>query len=371
MSGRFTGRRRAFSKLSVGLAVFVAFSGALSTVVVGTLLNLDVNATSEYHALFSDASTIQGGDPVRVAGVEVGRVSSVHLQGDEADVSFKLDHPQRLTSATSAAIRYENLLGNRYLALSGTGAGSTLPAGATIPASRTTPALDLSALFDGFQPLFQALTPTEVNDLTANIVSTFQGEGTNISGLVAQTSQLTNNLADRGQVIDSVVANLTSVAQLVATHDGQLASLIDQFASLASNLGGERQLLGSSLVSAASATSTLSSLVGSIQPSFEHSVTGLTAVTATLQKDQSNLDGVIGAVPGLAAALDRVAGSGSYLKFYPCETTMEADPGLYMGPTNSLLGVQLSSDPLLYVALYDGIMGGAPASSTHTPFCQP
>ena len=368
---RSSGGRRALLSASSGLVVFVVASVILSAVVVGTLLNLDVKRSTVYHALFSDVSTLQGGDPVRIAGVEVGRVTSVRLQRNMAVVSFKLDHPYALTADTGAAIHYANLLGNRFLALSGTGSGPRLHPGATIPATRTTPALDLSALFNGFQPLFQALTPSQVNDLTANIISTFQGEGTNIAGLVSQTAGLTNNLGDRGQVIDSVVTNLASVAHLVATHDQQLASLIDQFDSLASNLGSESRLVSSSLASAASATGALSSLVGSIQPSFERSVTGLTAVTSTLQKDQAALDGLIGATPGLAAALDRVAGSGSYLKFYPCETTMLADPGLYIGPADSLLGIQLSSVPLLYVALYDGIMGGAPAASTHTPGCQP
>ena len=368
---RSSGGRRALVGASSGLIVFVVASLILSTVVAGTLLNLDVKSSTVYRAVFSDASTLQGGDPVRIAGVEVGRVTSVRLQGDRAVVSFKLDHPHTVTSGTSAAIHYANLLGNRYLDLLGTGAGSPLPAGATIGVGRTTPALDLSALFNGFQPLFQALTPSQVNDLTANIISTFQGEGTNIAGLVSKTAELTNNLSDRGQVIDSVVTNLASVAHLVATHDQQLAALIDQFDQLASDLGGQSQLVSSSLASAATATATLSTLVGSIQPSFEQSVTGLTAVTSTLEKDQATLDQLIGAVPGLAAALDRVAGSGTYLKFYLCETTLIADPGLYIGPTNSLLGIQLSSAPLLYVALYDGIMGGAPAASTHTPDCQP
>lgn len=368
---RSSGSRRALVGASSGLVVFIAASLILSTVVVGTLLNLDVKSSTPYRAIFADASTLQSGDPVRIAGVEVGRVTSVRLRSGQAVVSFKLDHPHVVTADTTAAIHYANLLGNRYLDLLGTGSGSPLPGSSTIGVGRTTPALDLSALFNGFQPLFQALTPSQVNDLTANIISTFQGEGTNIAGLVSKTAVLTNNLGDRGQVIDSVVTNLTSVAQLVAAHDQQLASLIDQFDRLATDLGGQSQLVSSSLASAAAATSNLSSLVGSIQPSFETSVTGLTAVTATLQKDQSTLDGLIGAVPGLAAALDRVAGSGTYLKFYLCETTLMADPGLYIGPTNSLLGVQLSSDPLLYVALYDGIMGGAPASSTHTPSCQP
>ncbi|MDA8274000.1 MAG: MCE family protein [Actinomycetota bacterium] len=380
--GRWSGRRQAGGgRVLIKLAAFVALSVLLTTVVVASLLNFDTRSTVTYRALFTDDSTIQAGDQVMVAGVEVGRITGVRLVGTRALVSFALDHPEHVTSDTRAAIAFQNLFGNRYLALSDTTVGRPLPPGATIPASRTTPALNLTALFNGFQPLYQALTPSQINQLTANIVSTFQGEGGTIGNLVDETAQLTANLAQRGQVIDSVVTNLSALAQLVATHDAQLAQLIDNFDALASDIGGESQLVSSSLASAASATSSLSSLVGAVQPSFEHSVTGLTAVTGTLAHDQGALDALVAALPGLSGALARVGQNGTFFKIYLCEDTVSGvsgygyqgpgGTGLYLGPVDSVLGIPVNDVPLLYVALKPGYIGGTPAETTHTRNCTP
>lgn len=382
LRGRWSARRQAGSgRVIVKLALFTALSVLLTTVVVASLLNIDTRSTVTYHAMFTDASTIQAGDQVMVAGVEVGRITGVRLAGTRALVSFAVDHPEHLTSRTRAAIAFQNLFGNRYLALSNTAEGRPLPAGATIPASRTTPALNLTALFNGFEPLYQALTPSQVNQLTANIVSTFAGEGGTIGNLVDETAQLTANLAQRGQVIDAVVTNLSALAQLVASHDTQLAQLIDNFDALASDLGGESQLVSSSLASAASATSSLSSLVGAVQPSFEHSVTGLTAVAGTLVHDQGALDGLVAALPGLSSALARVGQNGTFFKVYLCEDTVSGvsgygyqgpgGTGLYLGPLDELLGIPLNHVPLLYVALKPGYIGGTPAETTHSRNCSP
>ncbi len=151
---------------------------------------------------------------MRIAGVEVGKVSAVTLHGNHAQVSFSVDTSQHLTTTTKAAIHFENLLGQRFLAiLPGAPAGKPLQPGGVIPISQTTPALDLTAVFDGFQPLFSALAPGQVNQLAGSIIEIFQGESGTVSNLVRRPPVITNNLADRQQVIDGLLDEPVEPAQ--------------------------------------------------------------------------------------------------------------------------------------------------------------
>ena len=117
--------------------------------------------TARYSAEFSNASGLRPGQFVRASGVEIGKVKKVRLVdgGRRAVVDFDVDRSLPLFQSTTAQIRYDDLIGNRYMELKrgeGEGADQRLPIGGFIPASRTEPALDLDALIGGFKPVFRA-----------------------------------------------------------------------------------------------------------------------------------------------------------------------------------------------------------------------
>src|SRR5699024_1503923 len=86
-----------------------------------------------------------------------------------------------------------------------------LDEGGTIPLSQTEPAIDLTAVFNGFQPLFDALTPDEINELSMSIIEVLQGQSGDVSHLIEQIATITQNLADRKELIGSVIKNLSEV----------------------------------------------------------------------------------------------------------------------------------------------------------------
>src|SRR5207248_8303757 len=103
---------------------------------------------------------------------------------------------------------------------------STLQPGATIPLARTKPALDLTELFNGFKPLFQALSPDDVNKLSFEIIQVFLGEGGTINSLLASTASLTQTIASKDQVIGQVIDNLNTVLNTVNAHGAELSNLV-------------------------------------------------------------------------------------------------------------------------------------------------
>ncbi len=125
---------------------------------------------------------------MRIAGVEVGKVKTITITSNDtvAVVEFTADDSVVLTQGTRAVIRYDDLIGGRYLALE-EGAGGVNRLNARPHHSAATapqPALDLDALIGGFRPLFRALDPDQVNALTGQLIAAFQGQGATISSFL-------------------------------------------------------------------------------------------------------------------------------------------------------------------------------------------
>jgi phospholipid/cholesterol/gamma-HCH transport system substrate-binding protein len=342
------------------LGVFVAVAVLATVVVTASLLNLRSQPQSAYSAVFTDASGLQPGDFVDIAGVQVGTVTAVQLQGTRALVNFTVDSDQPLTTTTHADVEYANLLGQQLIALvPGPGVENPLPAGTQIPPSRTAPALDLTGIFNGFQPLFSALTPQQVNELTASIIEVFQGESGTVAGLVTQTASLTQNLAQRQQVIGQVIDNLSSVAGTLDAHDQQLVTMIDQFDSLVNGLVSERGQLGSTIDSLSGLTHAVSDLLGQSQPTLDQAINGVVSASHTAAQNQSGFDGVLANLPAFIGTLDKVADTGSWLNVYICNLTIHVQ-----GTVNLNL---LTGQPSLPLTLPSGPVGN---QSIHTANCK-
>ena len=247
------GQLRGLAGPLVKLGVFAVVTILAAYVLVTTITNAGYGEQLTYKAQFADVAGLVEGDEVRIAGVRVGQVVGIGVADDterpvaEGELEVAEDVP--LPSTVEATIRFRNLVGQRYIALSeGEGAGgATLDEGAMIPLAQTTPALDLTVLFGGFQPLLQALSPADVNRVSFEIIQVFQGEGGTMESLLNHVGSLTNSLADRDQVIGSVIDNLTTVMGTLAARDQQLSGLVVSLQQFVTGLAGDREAIFDSL----------------------------------------------------------------------------------------------------------------------------
>jgi phospholipid/cholesterol/gamma-HCH transport system substrate-binding protein len=310
---------------AVKLAAFVVVTLAAFGVLAGTIANVQLGDKVRYSAIFTDATGLQKGDDVRIAGVRVGEVTSIGIitRGGraEAKVGLKVLRSSALTEGTNAVIRYRNLIGQRFVALTqGTGSAAVLPSGATIPDSRTQPALDLDTLFNGFKPLFAALSPQDVNQLSGEIIEVLQGEGGSINQLLAHTASLTSTLADRDAVIGRVVTNLNAVLGTVQQRDTQLGSLVDQLTRFVSGLAADRKVIGSSLTNINALTDQTAGLLVAARPPLKADIGQLRDLAALLNKPSNTkvFDQFAQNLPGKLATITRTATYGSFFNFYLC-----------------------------------------------------
>jgi phospholipid/cholesterol/gamma-HCH transport system substrate-binding protein len=304
----------------VKLLIFIVVTTLATSVLVATIGNLSFTGKKEYQAEFVDATGVVKGDDVRIAGVKVGSVDDIKVvDRNRALVTFTVEEGTELNESTHAAIRYRNLVGQRYLSLTQeVGDAEALDEGDKIPVERTSPALDLTVLFNGFKPLFQALSPDDINKLSYEIVQVFQGEGGTLENLLGHTASITQTLADRDQVIGDLIDNLDYVLDHVADRDDQLSNLITSFRTLVSGLKDDRQAILASLDGISDLSVQTADLVKGIRPSFVEDVKQLRRVAGNVDRNKAELDRALQVLPIKLEKVGRTAIYGSWFNFYLC-----------------------------------------------------
>ncbi|MFI9804839.1 MCE family protein [Streptomyces sp. NPDC052301] len=306
----------------VRFSLFALVTIAATALLAATIVNISFTPKDTYHAVFSDVTGLQTGDDIRVAGVRVGEVEDIRIKDRTlAEVTFTVGTDRPLLAGTHAVVRYRNLVGQRYIALTEGPGGVTarLRPGGTIPLSRTRPALDLNALLNGFKPLFAALSPSDVNQLATEIIRTLQGEGGTVNSLLAHTASLTTTLADRDKLIGSVVDNLNTVLATLDKRGSRFSGLLTQLRRVVSGLAADRKPIGKSLVSIGDLTDVTSGLLKDARPPLKDDIAGLGDLTGTLNKNQNTVEGVLKRLPNKLNKLTGTASYGSWFNFYLCD----------------------------------------------------
>jgi len=299
---------------------------ALATAVLAiSITNSGVTGTIGYHAVFSDVTGLVVGDDVDIAGVRVGQVTSISVyRRNEAVVGFAIQPGRTLPASVTAQLFYRNLAGQRYLELAqGAGpVGRALPAGGTIPEARTTPALNLTELFNGFQPLFQALSPGDVNKLSDEIIQLFQGEGATMDSLLSSVASLTSALAAKDRVIDEVIDNLNAVVTTINSRGNALAQTVTTLQQLVSGLAADRQPIGQAISALGSLTSATAGLLQVGRAPLKQDVVSLGQLAGNLADNTPAVQTFLQNLPVKMADIARLASYGSWLNFYLCDASV-------------------------------------------------
>lgn len=289
--------------------------------------NVSLSPTRTYHALFTDATNVIAGDRVRLSGVEIGRVTDVELVADgeprAARVSFEVGEDVELRRGAQLELRWENLIGQRYLAISQRPDDRPAAAGTTFGLGQTTPALNLTELFNGFQPLFEALDPDQVNEFSLQLIRALQGEAGTVAALMQDTADLTSTIADRDAVIGSVVTNFESVLGSVGQQDRELDQLILQFRDLMAGLADERDVVSMSLPALARMLDSTTGLLRDVRPSLRVDLELLADVAAALDGDRAELEASIQRLPKRLRGAARAGSYGSWFNYYVCGLEVE------------------------------------------------
>ena len=315
---------RSLRGVGAPLTKFVIFAVAmivLTAALAATIANQIPGSTTEYSAKFTDVTGVNKGDEIRIAGVRVGEVDDIKLVDRKvALIDFSVARDVVLPRSVQATIRYRNLIGQRYIALSqGVGQpGDRLPAGATVPLDQTHPAVNLTQLFDGFKPLFRALSPQQVNQLSFELIQVLQGEGGTINSLLGHTASLTTAIADKDRVIGEVIDNLNKVLDTVNARDKEFTQLVITVRELVAGLSQDRNTIGDAVSSLGDLTDATADLLHDARPPLKTDIDQLGRLAGNLNDNHELVDRFLHTLPGKLDTIIPVGTYGSWFNFYLC-----------------------------------------------------
>jgi phospholipid/cholesterol/gamma-HCH transport system substrate-binding protein len=334
--------RRKLSGVIVRVALFTAVCLVFTFALIAVFGQLRFEDRTGYHAVFSNISGLKSGNFVRIAGVEVGKVGDLTLHRDgTVSIDFTVDKGVRLSEGTKAVVRYENLIGDRYLALEeGPGPPRRLAPGATIPLARTSPALDIDALIGGFRPLFRALDPDQVNALSGELLRIFQGQGGTLASVLAQTSMLTSTLAGRGELIGELITNLNTVLHTFGTRDREFSDGLDKLSQLMDGLAQRKTDISTGLAYINAAAGSIADLLVQARQPIKDVVRETDRMSGQVLSDRDYVDGLLKSLPDVYQVLSRQGLTGDYFGFYFCEVLLKLN-----GKGGNPIYVKLLSQP--------------------------
>lgn len=319
-----------FKVTAAKVLIFTTICAIIFVMLWNTMRNVVDGDTNTWKARFTSASGLRAGDDVRVAGVKVGRVESVEVVKDDetnqyvSEVEFLLVEEQPIYETTQIMIRYQNLLGQRYLSLTAAdNRGDEMSPDDTLSTSQTDPGFDLTRLLNGFQPLFDVLEPSDVNKFAENIVAVLQDQGPAVETLLQQATDVAGNLASKDAVFDQVFENLTPVLENLASQSDNFDATVQQLTELMDGLAKNRKVFADSIDNFGGLLDTTSALLADIRPHVDADVAKLRQTADVLATNKERISRSVDALPVVFGGLARAGSYYSALDIYFCNVALD------------------------------------------------
>ena len=268
-----------------------------------------------YYAAFSEAGGLKANDEVRIAGVRVGKVKSVDLDGDHVRVEFLVDRGVDFGSTTAAAIKVKTLLGAMYLSLQPDGGGQ-LAEGSEIPRQRTSSPYDVVDAFSGLAERSERIDTDQlaqslntVAELTENTPEEFQAALRGVSDLSA-------NIAARDEQLNTLLGNLRKVSGVLGDRRQDLVALMRDGDKLFRALVARRQAVSDLLDSTSELSVQLTGLVRDTRTDLKPALDHLDSVVDVLNKNQENLDNSLRLMAPFYRVFASTLGNGPWFDTY-------------------------------------------------------
>lgn len=316
-------------KVGIFTAVMLLVSAGL-VVVFGEFRFSGGNET--YHANFTTAARLKTGQDVRIVGVPVGTVKDVRLMPDNSvDVTFDLNKRYQLYTSSRAVIRYQNLVGERYLEItSGPGELRKLPPGATIVQANTQPALDLDALLGSLRPVLKGLDGNKVNEITSAVIELLQGQGGAVAEMLSSTSSFSTDLAAHQELIGDVITNLNTVLETVDAKSAQFDKSVDQLQKLITGLAQHADPVAAAIPPLASAEADLTDLLVKGRRPVQGVLENARPLLATLDERKQEINDTLDPLAENYLRLNALGAYGSFFNIFYCSVRLK-----FNGPAGS------------------------------------
>ncbi|MGW3745097.1 MCE family protein [Streptomyces sp. NPDC005146] len=268
-----------------------------------------------YSAAFSEAGGLKPGDEVRIAGVKVGKVDEVDLDGDHVKVTFRVTGEPEFGTRTGAAIRVKTILGAKYLALQPKGTGQLRP-GSEIPLNRTVPAYDVVAAFSDLTTTTEKVDTARLAKALDTISTTFEDSPTEVRASIKGLSKISRTVASRDQSLRQLLDHAHGVTGVLKNRSEEFVVLVRDGDKLFKEIARRRAAIHSLLKSSAAVGIQLSGLVEDNRKQIGPALKGLNSVVTMLERNQASLDRSIKLLAPYVRVFTNTLGNGRWFDSY-------------------------------------------------------
>lgn len=300
--------------LKIGIAGLLVL--VLGFVLAMNFERLPLVGGTVYKAHFSEAAGLRADNEVRVAGVKVGSVSDVELEGDHVTVSFRVKDAW-LGDNTSAAIKVKTLLGQKFLALDPRG-GEELPTSEPIPLQRTMAPYDVVEAFSDMSDTLGEINDEQLAESFRTMSDTFSDTPDDVRGALDGLSALSETIASRDQELQQLLENTSKVSKTVADRNAEFEKLLADGNLLLQEVKDRRESISSLLDGTRALSEQLSGLVDENAAQLGPTLEQLDQVTKMLQRNQDSLDRSIELFAPFTRLFANVLGNGRWFDTYIC-----------------------------------------------------
>lgn len=286
-----------------------------------------IGAGTTYSADFSEAAGLKNGDEVRVAGVKVGKVTGVGLDGPQVKVSFRVSDVW-LGDKSQATIKIKTLLGQKYLSLDPIGEKALDPA-VTIPKERTVAPYDV---LDAFRDLSKTVNQIDTQQLSKSfetLSQTLSGTPEEVKGALTGLSRLSDTIAKRDSQLSQLLSNTRQISQTLADRDAELTKLLTDGNQLLDEIGNREKAISTLLSGSQELSKQLQGLINDNDKQLTPVLGSLDQLTSMLQRNQDALaEGIKRFAPYIRVFTNTV-GNGRWFDNYICGLVLPS-----VGPVN-------------------------------------
>ncbi|QKW25772.1 MCE family protein [Streptomyces seoulensis] len=275
-----------------------------------------IGGGTAYSADFSEAAGLDKGDEVRVAGVKVGKVTGVSLDGDKVKVTFETKGAW-IGDRTTAAIAIKTLLGDKYLALDPLGAARQDP-GSRIPLNRTTSPYDVTQAFQDLGSTVDAIDTQQLAKSFETISQTFKDSPPDVRNAATGLSALSRTVSKRDQELSELLQGSQRFTKTLQDKKSSFETLIEDGGSLLGELQDRRDAIRALLTGSRALSTQLSGLIADNDKQLAPTLKALGRVTDVLNANSGQLDRTLALVGPYYRLVGNTLGSGRWFDSYLC-----------------------------------------------------
>lgn len=267
-----------------------------------------------YSAKFAEAGGLRSGNEVRVAGVKVGKVASVALDGTVVEVKFRVKGV-KLGDQTGAAIKVKTMLGQKYLSLEPQGQGTLA---GPIPVDRTTTPYDVNAAFSDLSSTIEEIDTDRVAESFEALSEAFKDTPESVRKTVTGLTSLSQTISSRDEELSELFKSTSNVTETLKNRNAEFEKIINNGSALLGELEKRRESVKAMLEGTSRLGVQLRGLVTDNEKTLKPALERLDKVSAILQRNQDNLDSALAKIGPYYRVVASAMGNGKWVDSYIC-----------------------------------------------------